>query len=375
MTDARQLAAPKGVLWALIIGAVGVIGGIGIAFVDPGITLQGWLAAAFALSAMPIGTLGLLLLHALAGGPWGPMLEPVLQASLRMLPLFALAFIPIIATPSLVYVWAASDGAADANIAAKAAYLDPHFFAVRTLVYFAIWMALAALLDARNRNRAAGGRLTPAIGMIVYAITVSIAAIELAMSVDPRFSSSVFGLLVGIADMLAALAFAIVLVAWVGPPAQRSAGEDHRVRDALAGLLAAGVLLWAYLSFMQYLIVWSGDIPADTGWYLDRVAGAWRLVPWALGLLLGALPVIALALPAGRRSLARLAGIAALIFVMRFVEAVWLVLPSFAWRGWLQPVALLSATVGLGGLGLASVLWYWERGSRRTATAEMAQHG
>jgi hypothetical protein len=120
-------------------------------------------------------------------------------------------------------------------------------------------------------------------------------------------------------------------------------------------------------------VVWSGDIPEEASWYLDRVAEAWSAVPWALGLLLGIVPVAALALPTGRRSLERLAAISALIFVMRFIEAAWLVLPSFGWRSWLQPLAFLTATLGLGGLLLAGVLWLWM--PRQVEAREVAQHG
>ena len=373
----RATALPRPTLWALAAGALGLAGVVILAFIAPEAALQGWLAASFAWSAVPIGALGLLLLHALVGGRWQRPLAPVLHATASTLPLFAIAFIPVIAASSLLYPWAASGAGDDPAIAAKAGYLEPTFFALRTVVYFAIWIVLAVLITGKGEPgaRRAGTRLTPAIGMVLFALTVSFAAVDWAMSVDPRFSSSAFGLLVGITDLLAALSFAVALAAWFGSANMRAAADDRRVRGSLAGLLAGGVLLWAYVSFMQYLVVWSEDIPEQASWYLDRAAGAWFIVPWLLGVLLGLLPVAALALPAGRSSLHRIAAIAALIFVMRFVEAVWLVLPSFPYQGWLQPVAWLSATVALGGIGFAAVLWLWARGYRREARSGAVQHG
>ncbi len=374
--SALTTSVPKPTLWALLAAVVGMAGIIAVAFADPAIALQGWLAAAFACSAVPIGALGLLLLHGLVGGPWKRPLAPVLHASAQTLPIFALAFLPVIALPSLIYPWAAPGGADDPAMLAKAAYLAPTFFALRTIVYFAIWIILATLIskEAPSDDRRTGTRLTPAIGLLLYALTVTFASVDWAMSVDRGFASSAFGLLVGIADLLAALSFAVALTAWLGSPNMRAAADDRRVRSALSGLLAGGVLLWAYLAFMQYLVVWSENLPEQAAWYLDRRAGGWAIVPWLLGVLLVALPVVALALPAGRRSLDRIAAIAALIFAMRFVEALWLVLPSFPWRSWLQPMAWLSASVALAGIGFAAVLSLWVRGYRRER-AGMVQHG
>jgi hypothetical protein len=238
-------------------------------------------------------------------------------------------------------------------------------------------MALTMLIAAGESwgDRRGGGRLGPGIGAVIFVITASFAAVDWAMSVDPRYASSAFGLLVTMTDLLAALAFALPLLAWLAPLEVLAEAEDARVRNALAGLLASGVLLWAYLSFMQYLVVWSGDLPHESAWYLHRISGAWNVVPWMLGILLGVVPVVTLALPAGRRSLARLAAIAALISIMRLIEALWLVLPSFAYRSWLQPLACLAATLGIGGLYTAGVLWLWRRESRGATLSQGAGYG
>lgn len=367
---------PPLVLRAATAAALGLAGLIAVAVAEPAFALQGWLAAGFALSAVPIGALGLLLMHGVTGGPWQRPLEPILRACCGTLPLMALAFLPVVLAPSLVYPWAGS-GAEDPAIAVKAAYLNPVFLGLRTVVYFAIWIALAKLsagrADADGDRRP--GMMGPSVGLILYAVTASFAGIDWAMSLDPRFSSSAFGLLIGICNLLTALSFAIPAAAWLGSPTMRAAADDAKVRSVFAGLLATGVLLWAYVSFMQYLVVWSGDIPEQSSWYLDRVAGGWTVVPWALGLLLGALPLAALCLPAGRRSLQRLAAIAALIFVMRLIEALWLVMPSFQLESWLQPTAWVAAMLALGAGTFAAVLWLWARGYRRGHQAEATQHG
>src|SRR5512144_1447944 len=105
MSDSPAAAAGAVMKRAMAVGGVGVAGTIVAAFAEPSTALQGWLAAALAWSAVPLGALGLLLLHALAGGPWERAVGPALRASVRMLPLIALAFVPVIALPSLIYPW------------------------------------------------------------------------------------------------------------------------------------------------------------------------------------------------------------------------------------------------------------------------------
>jgi hypothetical protein len=338
--------------------------------------MQGWLAAAFCWSALPIGALGLLLLHRLVGGPWGNAVISLLRVANRTLPLFALAFLPVILAPSLIYAWAAPAAYQDPLIAAKAGYLNPPFFALRTVAYFAIWSTLALTIASESEQATSrpADLLVPALGLVVWSLTVSFAAVDWAMSVDPHFASSTFGLLVAVADLLAAFSFAVAVAAWWAQPAHTPDYSDGKVRNALAGLLTSGVLLWAYLAFMQYLVVWSGDLPHEAQWYLDRGAGGWPVVPWALGVFLGAAPVVALALPIVRRSWRAIAVVAGLIFVMRFVEAAWLVLPSFETRSWLQPVSWLTAMIGLAGVWVACLIWLLARDARRWRAAQAASH-
>lgn len=348
---------PSARLACAFLGLIGVVAVVLVALADQRAALQGWLAAAFAFAALPLGALALLMLHTLVGGLWRRTLGPSLLALVRMLPLVALAFIPVIAAPTLLYPWAAATAGADPEIAAKAAWLNPVFFAARTVGYFLVWMTMSAQVRADYREDDRGNdRLGAAVGIIVLAITVSFAAIDWGMSLNPPFASSSFGLLVAFGNLLAALALAIMGLAWLGPAELRAEADRPRSRGVLAGLLASGVLLWAYLAFMQYLVVWSADLPAEAAWYLARVAGAWAVVPWLLGLLLGVFPLIALALPGGRRSLTRLAAVAALVLVMRFVDAVRMITPAFPCHSWLQPVALMAALFGLGGLCLACAL-------------------
>jgi hypothetical protein len=118
--------------WAVIAGVLAVAAVAAIGLIEPSFALQGWLAAAFAWSGVPLGALGLLLMHALVGGPWGRAVWPVLSAAARMLPLIGIAFVPITVAPSLVYPWAAEGAYADPSLAAKSAYLNPLFFGLRT---------------------------------------------------------------------------------------------------------------------------------------------------------------------------------------------------------------------------------------------------
>jgi hypothetical protein len=327
--------------WAC--GGVGLLAMAVLALFDRTAALQGWLAAAMGATCIAVGALALLLAGPLLPEPWTARTGAGLAMLVLTLPLAALAFLPVLMDLPALYAWA--DARSWQEGWARESYLEPTGFVLRTAVVFALWIVLALL--GRQARPAVG-----AAGLIILTLSFSVAAVDWVMSLEPAFRSSMFGLLMLSDALLSGLAAAILLTP------ERSLG----------GLLLAGVMLWAYLAFMQYLVVWSADLPPEALWYLHREKGGWGWVAAALGLLLGAVPFLALLPASVRADPGRLRAVAALVLAMRQVETVWLVLPSF---GGPQPLPLLAAglaTLALGGLGLGVVL------SLRRRTAESA-HG
>src|SRR5262249_54951863 len=155
----------------------------------------------------------------------------------------------------------------------------------RTIAYFAIWSAVALWVrhawgDPERMTRAASA------GLIVYALTASLAGVDWIESLTPDFHSSIYGLLFLTFQVLAGLSFGIDL-------ATRARAE---VPAGYGPLLFATLLLWAYMHAMQYIIIWAGNIPREVEWYLRREEGVWFYVLWGLFLLQFVVPFFAMLL-------------------------------------------------------------------------------
>src|SRR5262249_14189642 len=149
------------------------------------------------------------------------------------------------------------------------------------------------------------------------------------MSLDPSWSSTIFGLLFVAAWALSGMAFTILVLAWLArrEPMIRLAQPSH-FHD-LGNLLLALVMLWTYFAFSQYLIILSGNLPEETTWYVARKHGGWGVIALVIALLQFAFPFLALLSRATKASAKKLAGLVLLILVMRITDVIWLIEPTF----------------------------------------------
>jgi hypothetical protein len=307
--------------------------------IDPEAVLRGWLAGWAFWIGFPVGALMLLLAHDLTGGRWGDTAKAPLKALATTLPVTALTFVPILLSLPLLYPWARPE---EAQNLANTFYLNSPFFLARSAVYFVAW-ALLAVLAGRGTSFAAPG-------LIVMGVTATFASFDWMMSIEPDWGSSIYGMLVISGALLTALAAAALV----------PAGENSR-KD-LGSLLIAAILLWAYLSFMQFLIVWEGDMPTEITWYLKRLEGGWGWAAVAIVLGQGLLPFLALLWPPIKRSSRGLAAVCGLLLAAHLLESWWLVLPGFdvPEMTWFAP----AATLAIGGLSAALFTWRLNAGAR-----------
>jgi hypothetical protein len=219
-------------------------------------------------------------------------------------------------------------------------YLNLPFFAVRGIIYLVVWLGLGgSVLWTLGRQPSPLPWLAPP-GLILLALTFTFAAVDLTLSLQPAFKSSVYGMLAGTEAVLFALSIA-VLGATVAPGSKPDARED------LGKLMLALVILWAYLDFMQVLIVWQSDLPDEAAWYGPRVSHGWQYIAGLIATLHFALPFLLLLWPQMQRSRAALRLIAAVLVITEVPRAWWLVLPS-AGRGiGVADVAAMLAVFGL----------------------------
>ena len=242
-----------GALGAAALGLIGCIVGLAVA---PQAAARAWLAAFVFCASVPLGALILLAVGPLSRARWVAALQPTLRAGSAMLPVLALAFIPVLAGSPWLYPWTA------ASSPTHSLYLNLPFFVLRSIVYFAIWAGLWLGLP----------RPTPApAALILLLFSLSFAAIDWLMSLDAPWSSSVFGLLVSAAWFSIALAAAILLYI--------AGGKTERgTLQALGTMLFAATLITAYLAFMQFLIVWEENLPDEIVWYARRLTAPWGVV-------------------------------------------------------------------------------------------------
>lgn len=310
--------------------AAWTVGAIGLALallgwlLEPAVFPHAWLAALSSWIGWPLGCLALLFVHTLTGGRWGIAIRPHLVSGIGTLPLLLPALLPLVFVLPALYPWWHPDAALHLD---NAFYLNRPFAITRGIIYLIAWYGLgaSALLALRS------GRIPPAvavIGLILLGLTASFAAIDATMSLDPHFSSSDYGMMAAAESGLLALS-ACVLLATLGPPLPSSTLND------LGRLLQALLVLWAYLDFVELLIVWQGDLPHEAPWYVERASHGWGMLAAIVAFGHFVLPFFILVSPPLRRSRRVLGATASLLIVMEFLRAWWLVVPAghrgFSW--------------------------------------------
>ena len=319
--------------WLGAVGALGAVAALLLALVDPRAALTGWLGAAAFVAGLAEGALILLLMLALIAGRWREDLRGPARLLGALWPLAALAFVPVLAGMATIYPWFG----APPHSAFAGVWLNPLFFAARTIGWFVLgWFVAARALGEVSEGFAAGM-------LIALVLATNFVASDWLMTLDPEFASSGFGLQVIFFDVCGALAAMILL---------RLAGGPPRHTGVLGGLLLTLLLLWAYIQFMPFLIIWSGNLPGSVGWYLARRGTGW-VAAIVIASLLGGAPLFALFAPQVRESRRWLGLCAAAVLVGKAIEFCWLALPG---RGPLALLAWLLALAGLGCLTLASLL-------------------
>jgi hypothetical protein len=352
---------------ALVAGAAGLLlCGLG-ALIDLTQFFRSYLVAFCYVLGLAAGGLPVLMLQHLTGGGWGLVLRRPLEAAVRTLPLLVVFFLPVALGVTSLYPWTEPHYFPEDQQYKATYYLNIPFFLVRAAVCFAVWIGLAYFLNRMSRREDEGTiapadrrfRLLSAPGIGLYGVTMTIAAIDWGMSLEPNWASTMYPPLWAFGEMLTAFAFLIGAVVLLSdrPPLAGFLNRGH-LRD-LGSLLLAFVMIWAYLAFSQYLLIWSGNLQEEITWYYWRSQGSWGFL--AIVLILGhfALPFVLLLSADLKRTGPRLAAVAGLVLLMRYLDTYWVLMPAFDREGvrpawvWLD----LCAVVALGGFWLAFFLW------------------
>lgn len=363
----------------LIFGAVGLLVwavGVVMAFFNTGMVTWSGVFSAYLISylfwfGVTSGSLSLLMLHHVVGGGWGFVIRRFLEAATRLFPIVALGFLPIIASlfvpGSPLYWWNNPANQHDHILMLQSPYLNLPFFIGRFFIYFAIFMWLSRVLNRGSLTQDCEEDPTvyeyltnfSSRGLLIFTLTMTFAIIDWVMSLTPHWYSSIIGLLFVVAQVLSAFALILTLVSIIGKNSEELQNVPSGYFRDLGNLTLAFVLLWAYASFSQFLITYSGNTAEEAKWYVERTSHGWQFVGTVLIFVHFFVPLLVLITGSGiKRNPHRLARVGMFIIALRFVDLFWWIVPTFH----KSPVDTLptiwlyiAPAVGLGGIWLS--LW------------------
>lgn len=300
--------------------------------------LRGWLLGYILWAGVGFGGLGILLLQYLTGGAWGVVIRRVVEASSRTIPVLAILFIPIGMGVFNLYEWA--NHPEDHFVQARGIYLQPFWWAVRAVLYFAIFGGIAYLLNkwSRQQDNAKDyeesaeylGMATKlaAPGLIIFVLLVTFLSVDWMMTLEPHWFSTMWGFLFVAGWALSCFCFSVAILANLvdKPPLDRVLGKRH-FHD-IGKLMLALVMVWAYFNFSQYLIIWSGNLTEETPFYLVRSKGGWGVTGLLLIVFHFAFPFLILLMQDFKRKAKWLATLAIFILFMRLVDMFYIIGPS-----------------------------------------------
>ena len=345
---------------ALIAAVVGlVICIIGI-LKAPDRFFPSYLLAFMFVLGLSLGSLGLLMLQHLTGGNWGIIIRRPLESATRALALVAVLFVPIFFGMKYLYAaWLTAPPSGEGALSEfQRSYLTLNGFRVRAILYFVVWLILVFLFNRWSReqdvNREDRGlrrrlKMLAGPGIILYVFVMSFAAIDWVMSLSPHWASTIYGFLFVAGQLISSMSLMIAVVVLLARSGPLSGILQPRHIHDLGKLLLAFVMLWAYFSFSQLLIIWSGNQPEEITFYYSRLHSQWGVVAVLVVIFHFFVPFFLLLSRDLKRNTKLLPKVALWLIFMRLVDLFWMTRPEFTPNAW-PNLWDLAALLALGGL-------------------------
>ena len=356
---------------SLIVGVIFAIAAAVLAVKDLDEFYRAYLLGYMCWLGVALGSMAVIMIRHLTGGGWGVVIRRIQGSAMRSLPILTVLFVPIAvaALQGRIYPWAMSlDAIQDPRIREhlekhsfiKDAYLNPRGFIIRAIIYFAIWNLLSYLLSKWSKQGDAPNapdntpkfKAVAGPGLILYGFTISFAAIDWVMSLDPSWISTIFGLIILIGEVLSGMCFAIVVerILFNYKPMSEMLTPDF-VHDHGKWTLTF-IMVWAYFSFSQWLIIWAGNLPDEISFYLKRLNGGWGWIGLFLVLFHFAVPFAILLSRSLKRDIRKLVWVATWLLFMRYVDLFWIIEANFS-KTLTITIADIVVPVAIGGFWLA----------------------
>lgn len=332
-------STPRGLAVSLVLGAAGLAGFLVGAVLDPARAYFSYLVAFEFATSIAVCSLLLVMIERLVSGVWFVTVRRPAEAVTAALPVLAVLFLPVAFGVRTLYPWtdlsALSDHAREL-VQRKTAYLNLPFFYVRAGFYFLAWIVLAERMRrwSLRQDVEPGERLSAlqrrwsAGGAIVLAFTLTFAAFDWLMSLEPTWYSTIYGVQIFAGGMVGALSLLALLVAKDADHGPLAGAVTPEHSSAIGKMLFTFVIFWAYASFSQLLIIWIGNLPDEVTWYVPRINGSWLWVGLALAVGHFAVPFFLLLSYHRKRRIDALARLGLWLLAMHYLEAYWIVMPQ-----------------------------------------------
>jgi len=360
------------ILFSLLVGVVAFVGTIIALIVNPEVYFRSYLFAFLYFLGLALGSLSMSMVHHLVGGTWGVAVRRTLEAGAMTLPLMAVLFVPILFGLHALYPWARPELVAnDPILRDKVRYLNASFFIVRAVIFFAGWILIALILRRweLRYDQSPSHALSIAIqklsagGLLIYILFMTFAGVDWILSRDAHYYSTIIGLIFVTGQSLTALSFAILVLCliWRIPPLDTLV--TAQVFIDLGSLLETLVILFAYISFSQFLVNYSGNSQQEITWYVRRTSHGWIVLAGLVILFHFFVPFFSLLMRSIKQRPELLGTVAAIVLAARWMDLFWMVAPptnvdhprfAMVWTD-------IAAPLGIGGFWLAAFLWILDR--------------
>ena len=343
MTETALIQVPTRIRnLALSLLAVGVVTAIYGVIVVPQRAWPNLLLSGFYITSAGVSAMFFLATQRATGARWSASLRRVPEAFLRILPLGAALMLALFFGRHVLYSWSNPGAmAAEPAIAGKLRYLQPSWVFTRMVIVVVTWMVFARLFRRASLHQ----DVHPELGLVlhekmtryavafipVFALTLTLAAYDWLISMDPRWFSTMYAVYVFAGTFvqgIAAITLAVVLLKEHG--FMKDSVSDHQLHD-LGKMLFAFSTFWAYIWVCQYLLIWYGNIPEEVSHYVTRTTGPWIYL-FALNLLVNwVIPFLVLLSVRAKCTGKVLKTIAVLLLCGHWLDLYLLVMPSL-WK-------------------------------------------
>lgn len=311
-------------------------------FLSTKVWTRSYLFAVFFWMNLALGGLVILMMHELTPGRWGNFIHESRKASASALPLIILLFIPLLPAALRIFPWSpwlelglgSGSGASAFPSDWHTTYLSMPFFTLRTFAFLLIWLAIAAMMRSWTPGWQPNTRARQAaVGLVLLVPTATLFSVDWILSFEPKLADTMIGFTVISGQICGGLSTPIIHTYLRGRQTGTFSGQAVDRFQDLGNMLLAGVMFYGYIVYMNFLIIWSGNLPAEIQWFTERGDTTGLTIVILLVLFHIALPTALLMSRRIKRSPRALFSVALIVLAGRWVDIYWLFKPLYRYGG------------------------------------------